>query len=82
MIVLAFIVAGLKFPFIGRGPDLSGIPADTWPRIREPGRWVHDMTNLAVEAVRADAQWWAKGLSFTALALAGVLLTILAYNYL
>lgn len=63
MILLAFIIAGLKFPAIGRGPDLSGIPADTWPRLREPGRWLHDMTNLAVETVRADAQWWAKCLS-------------------
>ncbi len=64
MIILAFLVAGLKFPFLGRGPDLSGIPADTWPRIREPGKWVHDMTNLAVEAVRSDAQWFTKALCF------------------
>lgn len=64
MILLAFIISGLKFPFIGRGPDLSGIPADTWPRIREPGRWLHDMTNLAVEAVRADAQFFTKCMAF------------------
>jgi hypothetical protein len=64
MIILAFIVAGFKFPFIGRGPNLSGISADTWPRLREPGKWLHDLTNLAVEAVRADAQWFAKFFSF------------------
>ena len=64
MLFLAFLISGLKFPFIGRWPDLSGIPADTWPRIREPGRWVHDMTNLAVEAVRADSQWFTKFFSF------------------
>lgn len=63
MILLALIIAGLKFPLIGRGPDLSGIPADTWPRLREPGRWLHDMTNLAVETVRADSQFWTKALS-------------------
>lgn len=64
MMVLAFIICGLKFPFIGRGPDLSGIPADTYPRISEPGRWLHDMTNLAVEAVRSDAQWFCKLFAF------------------
>lgn len=64
MIFLAFIIAGLKFPFIGRGPDLSRIPADTWPRLREPGRWLHDMTNLGVEAVRSDSQWFTKCFSF------------------
>lgn len=68
MIFLALIICAVKFPLIGRGPDLSGIPADTWPRIREPGRWIHDMTNLAVEAVRADSQWFTKCLSFVALA--------------
>jgi hypothetical protein len=64
VIILAFLIAGLKFPFIGRGPDLAGIPADTWPRIREPGKWLHDMTNLGVEAVRSDSQWFAKFFSF------------------
>lgn len=63
-IIVAFLVSGLKFIFIGRGPDLSGIPADTWPRIAEPGRWLHDMTNLAVEAVRADSQWFTKLFAF------------------
>lgn len=75
MILLALIICAVKFPFIGRGPDLSGIPADTWPRIAQPGRWLHDMTNLAVEAVRADAQWFTKCLSFVAL-LASILLIL------
>jgi hypothetical protein len=64
ILFLAFIVCGWKFPFIGRWPDLSGIPADTWPRIREPGKWLHDMTNLGVEAVRSDSQWFCKCFSF------------------
>jgi hypothetical protein len=64
MILLAFLICGLKFPLIGRGPDLSGIPADTWPRIREPGQWLHDLTNLGVEAVRSDSQWFTKFFSF------------------
>lgn len=68
MLFLAFLIAGAKFPFLGRGPRPYEIPADTLPRIREPGRWIHDLTNYAVELRRAqyreDAQYWTKRHAF------------------
>lgn len=48
-------------------PNAVKVPADTWPRIAEPGRWFHDMKNLTTELFRADAQWWSKASAFAAL---------------
>lgn len=58
--ILAFLIAGVKFFVLEEKLDLSKVPPDTWPRLREPGKWIHDMTNLAVEAVRSDPQWFTK----------------------
>ena len=69
LVPIAFLCAAFAFPFMPfKGhtlPRITKLDPTTFPRIRKPGYWFHDMKNLWTELYDADPQWWGKASAFT-----------------
>jgi hypothetical protein len=70
---LAFLCAGLSFLLVWYKRPLPIMPAPARFTVNMPPLSIstipHYLTNVAVELVRADPQWWTKCLSFLIVAL-------------
>lgn len=70
-LILSFLTCALSFPakLIKREwPTIVDEPVD------EPGGFIHRTNNVAVETVRANANFFTKGLAFLSLALIAALI--------